>query len=100
MKTLTSIELAQNCMAALDDVNASADGVVITKDGRPVARLLPLAGVRTVLTGGDIIREYKDKIKINGDVFSTGVRWDAEFGHSYHPVRNQSDADSEGASRD
>jgi antitoxin (DNA-binding transcriptional repressor) of toxin-antitoxin stability system len=46
---------------------------VITKHGKPVAKLIPIQEQSAHLIGS-----MKGKIKIKGDVFSTGVRWNVE----------------------
>ncbi len=46
-----------------------SEGVVITKRGRPVARLLPLSRSSAHLIGA-----LKGKLRVKGNVFSTG-RW-------------------------
>jgi antitoxin (DNA-binding transcriptional repressor) of toxin-antitoxin stability system len=49
------------------------DGIVITKRGRPVAKLLPIRTTSAELIGG-----LKGKVRVKGDTLSTGLRWDAE----------------------
>jgi antitoxin (DNA-binding transcriptional repressor) of toxin-antitoxin stability system len=46
---------------------------VITKHGRPVAKLIPIQE-----QSANLIGSMKGKIKIKGDIFSTGVRWNAQ----------------------
>ncbi len=72
MKTITVEELEQKRSAVLDDL---ADGdVLITRGGKIVARLSPVGqGPHAHLIG---IR--KDKLKITGDIMSTGATWNAE----------------------
>ena len=48
--------------------------MVITKRGRPVARILPV----TAATNAETIGSMKGKIIIKGDLFSTGVKWHAQ----------------------
>jgi prevent-host-death family protein len=63
MKTMSAGEFKARCLKVMDDVRATREAVVITKRGRPVAKLVPaetrredvlgcLAGVLEVL--GDI----------------------------------------------
>lgn len=59
------------CLAILD--NLDPDGIVITKHGKPVARLIPENS-----NCADLIGSMSGKIKINGDIVSTGLSWDAE----------------------
>lgn len=49
-------------------------GVIITKEGRPVARVTPLA----MVDNEPLIGSMKGQISINGDIFSTGLKWDAQ----------------------
>ena len=58
-------------MALLDQLDA--DGLVITRHGKPVARVLPYDS-----QDADLIGSLKHKITIRGDIFSTGVRWNAD----------------------
>ena len=49
-------------------------GIIITREGRPVARITPLATVNNE----PLIGSMKGQISINGDIFSTGLKWDAQ----------------------
>lgn len=51
------------------------EGILITKRGRPVARLLPVSE-----NDGYLIRSLAGQLKIKGDVFSTGDQWNADSG--------------------
>lgn len=71
-KYITLTEFKKNGLKILDQLRDQA--VVITKRGRPIARVTPI-------TPSGIERFYgcmKGKIKIKGDIFSTGVKWDTE----------------------
>lgn len=71
MKTIAAAKFKETCLAILDRLGP--EGVIITKHGKPVARVLP------VQSGcADLIGKYKDKITIHGDILSTGLHWDAE----------------------
>lgn len=61
----------EQCLAILDDLGP--EGIVITKHGRPVARLVPIEADPKQLIGS-----LRGKIKIKGDILSTGARWDAQ----------------------
>ena len=50
-----------------------AEGIVITKHGRPVARLMPLP-----IAPSQLIGSLKDQLTIKGNIMSTGIEWDAE----------------------
>ena len=49
-------------------------GIIITQEGRPVARITPLATVNNEA----LIGSMKGQISINGEIFSTGLEWDAQ----------------------
>ena len=71
MKTIPATMFKAQCLALLDRVGP--DGIVITKHGRPVAKLIPVGAESASLIGS-----LKGKIKIKGDIHSTGLRWDAQ----------------------
>ena len=70
-RTIAAAQFKEKCLAILDQVDAG--GVVITKHGRPVAKLIPVAK-----TSEHLIGSLKGKIRVHGDIMSTGVKWDAE----------------------
>lgn len=70
-RTIAAAQFKEKCLAILDQVDA--DGVVITKHGRPVAKLIPVAR-----TSEHLIGSLKGRIRVHGDIMSTGVKWDAE----------------------
>ncbi len=64
-------EFKARCLAVLDDVAVSGREVVVTKRGRPVARVVPIGPVAVVPIPGLIVRQ--------GDLISpVEVAWDAE----------------------
>ena len=71
MKQIAAAKFKEQCLSLLDRVDQ--DGIVITKRGKPVAKLIPLTSDSASLIGS-----LKDKIKIKGDLLSTGVDWDAQ----------------------
>ena len=71
MKRLNVSEFREQCLALLDAL--PAEGVLITKRGRPIARLMPVRE-----NDGDLIGSLRGLLKIEGDVFSTGEEWNAE----------------------
>lgn len=72
MKTLAAGKFKDVCLQTLDEVAADRRPVVITKRGRPVAKLVPIAptGRRRSLTGS-VVAE-------TGDPYSTGEAWDGD----------------------
>lgn len=71
MKQIGAAQFKEHCLALLDQVDQ--DGIVITKRGRPVAKLIPFA-----CDSGSLIGTLKHKLKIKGEILRTGVQWDAE----------------------
>lgn len=71
MKRIAAAQFKAQCLALLDAVDP--DGIVITKRGKPVARLIPIAADSASLIGA-----LADKVEITGDIMSTGVGWHAE----------------------
>ena len=70
MKKIEAEEFKKRCLELLDEMEAG--GLIITRDGKPVAHVLPLGG-----NNGDLIGSLRGKIEIKGDVFSTGIDWEA-----------------------
>jgi prevent-host-death family protein len=71
MKTVPAAEFKARCLSLLDRVGP--EGIVITKHGKPVAKLIPIH-----TDTAKIIGSFKGKIKIKGDILSTGLKWNAE----------------------
>lgn len=65
MKTVPAGKFKVHCLAIMDEVQAKRQAVVITKRGRPVAKLVPVENEKD-----DIFGFYKGKITILGDVVS------------------------------
>ncbi len=75
VKTIGAAKFKEQCLAILDRLEP--EGLVITKHGRPVAKVVPIEHEYASLLGS-----LEGKIVIKGDIESTGVRWDAESRHS------------------
>jgi prevent-host-death family protein len=71
MRKIGAAEFKAKCLTLLDSVDP--DGIVITKHGRPVARLIPISADSVPLIGS-----LRGRLKIRGDILSTGASWDAE----------------------
>jgi antitoxin (DNA-binding transcriptional repressor) of toxin-antitoxin stability system len=71
-KTLNASEFKARCLKILDNLDSS--GITILKRGKPIAKVIPLPDRST----RELIGSMKGKIKIKGNVFRTGVKWDAE----------------------
>jgi prevent-host-death family protein len=71
VRQMAAGEFKARCLAVLDEVAASKRAVVITKRGRPVAKVVPLAQPQPVPRKGLIV--------LQGDLVSPiDERWDAE----------------------
>jgi len=71
MKSVAAAQFKEQCLALLDQVGP--DGIIITKHGKPVAKLVPIHTDTAKLIGS-----FRGKIKIKGNILSTGGKWDAE----------------------
>ena len=71
MGTIGAAQFKQECLAILDRLGP--EGIVITKHGKPVAKLVPVETESSSLIGS-----LAGKIRIHGDLLSAGLRWDAE----------------------
>jgi antitoxin (DNA-binding transcriptional repressor) of toxin-antitoxin stability system len=72
MKTLAAGKFKDVCLQTLDEVAETKRPVVITKRGKPVAKLVPITGpAKAPALAGSVIHE-------SGDPYSTGVVWDAD----------------------
>ena len=71
MKEIGAAKFKEQCLAILDDVDE--DGIVITKRGKPVAKLIPIQAASS-----DLIGTLRGKLAVNGDILSTGVAWRAQ----------------------
>lgn len=73
MRTIGAAKFKEQCLALLDDVDE--EGIVITKRGKPVAKLVPIRRHPSEFIGSlpDIIVDPDD------DLLSTGIAWEAEL---------------------
>ncbi len=71
MKQIAAAKFKEQCLSLLDEVDQ--DGLVITKRGKPIAKLIPIGADSAGLIGS-----LAGKLKIKGDILSTGVRWNAQ----------------------
>lgn len=72
MKSIAAGKFKNTCLKMLDDVAATKAAIVITKRGRPVAKLVPyVEPVKRQSLAGSVVKEV-------GDPFGTGERWDAD----------------------
>jgi len=71
MKHIPAAKFKETCLSLLDAVDP--EGIVITKRGKPVAKLMPFAADSSNLIGA-----LAGKLRIKGDILSTGVAWHAK----------------------
>lgn len=71
---IQSISVSQfkaQCLSVLD--NIAPEGFVITRRGKPIARVVPEGS-----TCAPLIGSMKGKLMVKGDILSSGVRWNAQ----------------------
>lgn len=71
MKKINASKFKEQSLAILDSLEP--EGIIITKHGKPVAKLIPIQEQSAHLIGS-----MKGKIKVQGDILSTGTNWNAE----------------------
>ncbi|CAN5737954.1 type II toxin-antitoxin system Phd/YefM family antitoxin [soil metagenome] len=70
MKEIGAAKFKEQCLAILDHLDA--EGLIITKHGKPVAKLMPVSR-----SGQDLIGSLGGKLRVVGEIESTGASWDA-----------------------
>ena len=71
MKTIGAAKFKEQCLMLLDRLDNN--GLVVTRRGKPVARVLPVEGRYAELIGC-----LRDRIAVRGDIMSTGAAWGAD----------------------
>jgi prevent-host-death family protein len=71
MKQIAAAKFKEQCLSILDRVDD--EGIVITKRGKPVAKLIPIRAESASLIGA-----LKGKLSIKGEIFTTGSKWNAQ----------------------
>ncbi len=71
MKTIKISEFKERCLALLQKLGP--EGLVITKHGKPLAKVVPFGR-----SSEELIGSLKGKLKVKGDIMTTGVKWDAQ----------------------
>lgn len=71
-KVVNASDFKAKCLRMLDELGP--EGLLIMKRGKPVARVLPVSDRNP----GQLIGSLRGKIKIKGDIFKTGIKWNAE----------------------
>ena len=70
MQTIDATKFSECCLKLLDSLDH--DGLVITKDGKPIAHLFPYER-----TDAELIVSLRHKIEVTGDIICTGADWNA-----------------------
>ena len=68
-QTIAASEFKATCLALLDLVADSSEEIVITKHGRPVARLVPMPPPPTALIGSVTYPDDDALLSSTGDVW-------------------------------
>ena len=68
MKMIEAGKFKEQCLALLDHLDA--EGLIVTKHGKPVAHVVPYTS-----HAADLIGSLRHKVKVKGDVFTTGLQW-------------------------
>jgi prevent-host-death family protein len=66
MRRISASKFREQCLSLLDDLGA--EGIVITKRGKPVAKVIPIESGCAALIGS-----MEGKLKIRGNLLSTGI---------------------------
>ena len=70
MKKIAAAKFKEQCLSILNHLQPG--GIVITKHGKPVAKLLPIDRA-----SADLIGALRGKIHVKGSILTTGQEWDA-----------------------
>jgi len=70
MKKIAAAKFKEQCLSLLDHLDS--EGLIVTKHGKPVARVMPIERA-----SADLIGALQGRIKIKGDITSTGLTWEA-----------------------
>lgn len=71
MKVIAAAKFKEQCLSLLDRVDE--DGIVITKRGKPVAKLISIRA-----ESAELIGKLKGRVKVKGNILSTGLKWNAQ----------------------
>lgn len=71
MRSMNASKFKEQCLSLLDNLEDA--GIVITKRGKAVARLIPISSDCASLIGS-----MKHSLKVKGKILSTGLRWNAQ----------------------
>ncbi len=78
-RSIKASEFEANCLRLMDEVAENGEEIVITKRGRPMARLVPCPR-RKPIDFEEFFGADRDKIKILGDIISPIIDMEPEAG--------------------
>ena len=70
MESIGAAKFKEQCLLILDQLGP--EGLIITKRGKPVAKIVPYPEECANLIGS-----LSKELQIEGDVFSTGLSWES-----------------------
>jgi prevent-host-death family protein len=73
---ISAADFKATCLELMDRVRETGMEYVVTKHGKPVAKLIAVGADSAQLIGS-----LKGKLRIKGDILSTGLAWDAQPRH-------------------
>ena len=76
MRTIEAAKLKEQCLELLDRLDA--DGLIVTRNSKPIARVVPYDRQHDVRQHddrqcADLIGSLRHKIRIRGDIMTTGL---------------------------
>ncbi len=71
-RTMKASTFKARCLALMDEVANGGGEIVITKNGRPVSRLVPYREKPATLYGID-----RDRLRILGEIGPVDIEWEA-----------------------
>jgi antitoxin (DNA-binding transcriptional repressor) of toxin-antitoxin stability system len=75
-KKVSVTDFREQCLHLFDEI--PSDGIVITKRGKPIAKV-----IRLMSSCSELIGTVPNLASGDDDLFSTGVAWDAESRHAH-----------------
>ena len=72
VESIKASDFKARCLALLDEVARTGKPLLVTKNGKPVAELVPHRP-----TSGEAFGAWRDQVQINGDIISPlDAHWD------------------------
>jgi prevent-host-death family protein len=75
-RTMTAARFRAECLQVLDTVASARTEVLVTKRGKPVARIVPVGEPAAFRFGA--LRRVTTIVDASDDLFSAGDRWSVE----------------------